>query len=71
MLEEMQQTGDIFFPTGWIAETLGGHNSPEVVQIVNGFLAARPDYPERLTRKILQASDMVERAARAVNGDRS
>jgi aminopeptidase N len=64
MLEEIQQTGDIFFPTGWVAETLGGHSSPEVVEIVNDFLAARPDYPRRLVRKVLQASDMVERAAR-------
>jgi aminopeptidase N len=64
MLEEIQKTGDIFFPAGWLAATLGGHNSPEVVEIVSAFLAARPDYPPRLAGKILQASDMVERAAR-------
>jgi aminopeptidase N len=69
MLEEIQRTGDIFFPTGWMASTLSGHNSTEVVDIVEGFLAARPDYPQRLVQKILQASDMVERSARIAHGD--
>ena len=69
MLEEIQRTGDIFFPTGWMASTLSGHNSTEVVDIVEDFLAARPDYPQRLEQKILQASDMVERSAATVHGD--
>jgi aminopeptidase N len=52
-----------------MASTLSGHNSTEVVDIVEGFLAARPDYPQRLVQKILQASDMVERSARIAHGD--
>ncbi len=68
MLEEIQRTGDIFFPAGWMTATLSGHNSPEVVDIVDGFLLARPTYPPRLARKILQAQDMVERSARTVYG---
>ncbi|UCC14405.1 MAG: peptidase M1, partial [Gammaproteobacteria bacterium] len=69
MLEEIQRTGDIFFPTGWMASTLSGHNSTEVVDIVEGFLEARPDYPQRLVQKILQASDMVERSARIAHSE--
>jgi len=68
LLEEIQRTGDIFFPTRWMSATLGGHNSPEVVGTVDAFLEARPDYPPRLTQKILQASDMVERTAAIVHG---
>jgi aminopeptidase N len=64
LMEEIQRTGDIFFPTRWIAATLDGHNSREVAEVVSDFLAARPDYPPRLAEKILQAADMVERASR-------
>jgi len=66
MLEEIQRTGDIFFPGRWVGAVLGGHNEPEVAETVRSFLAARPDYPPRLRAKILQAADMVERAARIV-----
>jgi aminopeptidase N len=68
MLEEIQKTGDIFFPTRWMAATLGGHNSPEVARMVGRFLEERPDYPPRLRQKILQEVDMVERGARIVHG---
>lgn len=69
MMEEIQRTGDIFFPTRWIAAVLRGHNTGEVAGIVDGFLEGRPDYPPRLAEKILQASDMVERSARIVYGE--
>jgi aminopeptidase N len=68
MMEEIQRTGDIFFPTRWIGASLQGHNTGEVVGMVNGFLESRPDYPPRLAEKILQASDMVERSARILHG---
>lgn len=65
MLEEVQRTGDIFFPLGWLEATLAGHSSPEAAEIVRSFLAARPDYPPRLGNKVLQAADPVFRAATA------
>jgi aminopeptidase N len=68
LLEEIQRTGDIFFPTRWMGATLGGHGSDEVVEIVNDYLESRPDYPPRLRQKILQALDMVERSARIRSG---
>jgi len=37
-MEEIQATGDIFFPRQWIGATLGGHRSAEAAAIVRRFL---------------------------------
>lgn len=63
LLEEIQRTGDIFFPGAWVGATLGGHSSPAAASIVRQFLDARPDYPPRLKAKILQEADLLFRAA--------
>jgi aminopeptidase N len=63
LVEEIQRTGDIFFPARWLDATLGGHGSPAAVKTVRSFLEARPDYPPRLRAKILQSADMVLRAS--------
>ena len=63
LLEEVQRTGDIFFPSGWLDAVLGGHNSPHVAAVVNSFLENRAGYPPRLRAKILQAADPLFRAA--------
>ena len=55
-LQDVQRTGDIFFPKQWVAATLRGHNSPEADVLVEQFLKERPDYPELLKNKVLQAS---------------
>ena len=68
LLEEVQRTGDIFFPGAWIRATLSGHSQPEAAETVRAFLDARTDYPDPLRGKILQASDMVERSASIVYG---
>jgi len=68
LLEEVQRTGDIFFPGAWIQATLSGHTHPEAVEIVRAFLNARTIYPVQLRGKILQALDMVERSASIVYG---
>jgi aminopeptidase N len=57
LLREIQQTGDIFFPTRWMDSTLGGHRSPETATIVREFLASNPQYPQRLTWTILTSAD--------------
>lgn len=64
LLEEIQRTGDIFFPKRWLDATLSGHSSVEAAETVRVFLAERPDYPPRLRAKILQSADMLFRAAR-------
>jgi len=61
LLEEIQKTGDIFFPGQWISSTLGGHNSEEAFLMVDNFLEANKDYPQNLRLKILQAADHLYR----------
>ncbi len=63
LLEEIQKTGDIFFPINWTNYTLKNHNSKEAADIVRNFLAKRPDYPGNLKNKILQAADSLFRAS--------
>ncbi|MBQ9192746.1 MAG: aminopeptidase [Bacteroidales bacterium] len=55
-LQEVQRTGDIFFPKQWVAATLRGHSSLEADAIVEQFLKDHPDYPELLKNKVLQAA---------------
>jgi aminopeptidase N len=56
-LQEIQRTGDIFFPKSWLDNLLKGHNSKEAAAIVRQFLADHPNYPEDLKMKILQSAD--------------
>lgn len=56
ILEEVQRTGDIFFPLDWCNALLGGHKSKEAKQEVEKFLKAHPDYPSSLKNKLLQAA---------------
>ena len=63
LLEEIQRTGDIFFPKRWLVATFSGHRSPSAARLVNRFLAKRPDYPDRLKNKILQAADLLFKAS--------
>src|SRR6185503_12573488 len=63
LLREIQQTGDIFFPTRWMDSTLWGHRSPETAKIVREFLAGEPQYPQRLSWTILTSADELFRVA--------
>jgi aminopeptidase N len=65
MLEEIQRTGDIFFPKRWMDATLSGHSSASAAHLVRTFLAGLPpDYPDRLRRIILSSTDDLFRATR-------
>ena len=68
LVEEIQRTGDIFFPGRWLDATLGGHGEVEAAESVATFLAERPDLPPRLRGKVLQSADMTWRAARILHG---
>jgi len=69
MLQEIQRTGDIFFPKRWMDATLGGHSSTTAARMVSRFLAELPaDYPDRLRRVILSSSDDLFRASGWANG---
>jgi aminopeptidase N len=61
MLEEIQLTGDIFFPTNWLGATLKGHQSEQAKEIVDKFLENNPGYPANLKGKILQSADLLFR----------
>jgi aminopeptidase N len=64
LLEEIQRTGDIFFPKRWMDSSLAGHRSPEAARIVRSFLeSATPSYPDRLRRIILSSADYLFRAS--------
>ena len=62
LMEEIQRTGDIFFPKGWVSNTVGQYTSAEADLMVRSFLANRPDYNPVLRNKILQATDNLSRA---------
>ena len=64
LLEEIQVTGDIFFPKRWLDETLGNQRSASAVRIVREFLDERPDYNRQLRMKILQSADSMFRVNR-------
>lgn len=64
LLQEIQITGDIFFPTRWTNTTFSGHSTAEATDIAAKFLREHPDYPYFLRNKVLQAIDMPQRAAR-------
>ena len=55
-LQDVQRSGDIFFPKQWVAATLRGHDSPMADDLVAQFLKDHPDYPELLKNKVLQAA---------------
>lgn len=62
VLEEVQRTGDIFFPKNWAAALLGNHLSPSAYEEVVRFLNERPGYSPLLKNKILQAAYPLYRA---------
>ena len=64
LMEEIQATGDIFFPRQWITATLSGHQTATAAATVRRFLAERPDYPYRLRNKILMGADLLLRRSR-------
>lgn len=61
-LQEVQRTGDIFFPRNWVGSLLAGHSSKRALQEVDRFLNDNPDYPVLLRKKIMQAAWHLHRA---------
>ena len=70
LLEEIQRTGDIFFPLSWLQTTLDGHQTAAAAAIVEQYLADRPDLAPRLRAKALQAADGLLRGAGIADGYR-
>ena len=61
-LEEVQLTGDIFFPKGWLASSIGNYSSKEAHEILDQFLDENPDYNPILLKKLYQTTDNLTRA---------
>lgn len=64
VLEEVQRTGDIFFPSNWVRALLAGHTSYEAIKEIDNFFAEHPGYPAMLSNKIKQQADFLYRANR-------
>jgi len=62
LLEDIQRTGDVFFPNNWLQSSLGWYRTPSAAAIVRQFLQQHPGYNEKLQAKILQAADNLFRA---------
>ncbi|AZB07702.1 aminopeptidase [Chryseobacterium sp. G0162] len=62
ILQEIQKTGDIFFPDNWLRSTFISYQNPKALEVVNQFLLKNPDYNVILKNKILQATDNLRRA---------
>ena len=61
LLEEIQKTGDIFFPKRWLDSTIGKYNSKEAYNLVLKYLKTHPDLDQNLKNKLLQATDKLYR----------
>ncbi len=61
LIDEIQRTGDIFFPTAWLNNTIGLYNSAEAKNILDTFLEQHKNLNPQLVSKILQATDPLTR----------
>ena len=51
-LEEIQRTGDIFFPGYWLSGLLDGHKSDEAKATVRQWIHSHPDLELALMNKL-------------------
>ncbi|MBK1896089.1 M1 family metallopeptidase [Chryseobacterium paridis] len=66
LLQEIQKTGDIFFPDNWLRSTFSSYQDPKALEIATKFLLQNPDYNPILKNKILQATDNLRRAQKLI-----
>jgi len=62
LIEDIQLTGDIFFPKAWLNATIGNYTSDYAYETLERFISDHPDFPIVLKNKLLQASDGIYRA---------
>ncbi len=71
-LEWIRDHRRIFFLPRWLNAFIGGHSSPQALEVVGTFLAEHPELPHDIRLKVLQARDELERAVRIRGeGDRA
>jgi len=64
ILEEIQKTGDIFFPLNWLNNTIGRYTSIDAYFIVEDYITSHPSLDRNLKKKLLQATDNLHRKHR-------
>lgn len=57
LLEEIQKTGDIFFPKNWLDATIGQYQAAEAEQLLVKYLSEHPDLNPQLVSKLMQSAD--------------
>lgn len=67
MLEEIQLTGDIFFPKGWVEQTVSTYQTKEAADAVKQFLNENPNLSQNLKNKLLQSADPLFRAEKILS----
>ena len=68
LVNEIQRTGDIFFPKRWSDATLNGYQSVQTAAEVRAFIdQLAPTYPPRLKWVLLSSADPLFRAAKLLN----
>lgn len=62
LTEEIQRTGDIFFPRDWLDNTVGRYSSKYAFEEVQRFLKENPNFSPILKRKLFMATDLLYKA---------
>jgi aminopeptidase N len=67
MVEEIQRTGDIFFPQSWLSAIFGTYQDKPAATVVRNFLSRHPNYNPKLKEKILQSTDNLFKAQKLLD----
>ncbi|WP_163409043.1 M1 family aminopeptidase [Flavobacterium ajazii] len=62
LTEEIQRTGDIFFPKDWLDNTVGRYSSKYAFDEIQRFLKENPNFSPILKRKLFMATDLLFKA---------
>ncbi|OXB01515.1 peptidase M1 [Flavobacterium oncorhynchi] len=62
LVDEIQRTGDIFFPKDWLDNTVGRYSSKYAYDEVQRFLKENPNFSPILKRKLFMATDLLYKA---------
>lgn len=62
LVDEIQRTGDIFFPKDWLDNTVGNYSSKYAFDEVQRFLKENPNFSPILKRKLFQSTDLLYKA---------
>jgi len=62
LVDEIQRTGDIFFPKDWLDNTIGKYSSKFAFDEVQLFLKENPNFSPILKRKLFMATDLLYKA---------